>query len=173
MEHLRARLAGREETGVLSGAAHRRGTNWSWGGSWSGMRSGRVLSVPWEYLEGTAGWWASTPNRIRCLRRRCGLGRAKRPQREPDGLTHLERTFQGVEESVHFGLSPRAEGAQFLDGLRPPGQAIALGENAAANAFLKDEYWSQWNQSFAPPIQEFANQHQLERPRFSVLSSNE
>jgi hypothetical protein len=48
-----------------------------------------------------------------------------------------------------------------------------ISKRAAANAFLKDEYWSEWNQSFAPPIQEFANQHHLERPRFSVLSSNE
>lgn len=40
----------------------------------------------------------------------------------------------------------------------------------AANAFLEEQYWSEWNQRFARPVQEFPNQHRSLTPHVDLAA---
>jgi hypothetical protein len=92
-------------------------------------------------------------------------GQSKDQQREADRLTQLGRALRELGIGSILALSPQAKGRversfrTAQDRLVKQLRLARISTLEAANAFLENEYWPEWNEGFARPVQDFPNQH--------------
>src|SRR5260370_2014743 len=93
------------------------------------------------------------------------VGESKEQQREADRLAQLGRALREKGIGSILAYSPQAKGRierSFLtaqDRLVKQLRLAKISTMEAANAFLENEYWPEWNARFARPLQDFPNQH--------------
>lgn len=101
-------------------------------------------------------------------------GESKDRQREADRLTQLGRALRELGIGSILALSPQAKGRverSFLtaqDRLVKQLRLAKISTLEAANAFLEQEYWPEWNERFARPVHEFPNQHRALTPQLDL-----
>src|SRR5688572_31819753 len=92
-------------------------------------------------------------------------GESSEQQRQADRLTQLGRALRELGIGSILALSPQAKGRverSFLtaqDRLVKQLRLANISTLEAANAFLEQEYWPEWNARFARPVQDYPNQH--------------
>ena len=116
--------------------------------------------VPWEYLEKNGRMEDVYTDRdvLFTVPRRTGGSRAH--QRAADRLTQLGRALRELGIGSILALSPQARRAErsYLtaqDRLVKQLRLAQVSTLAAANAFLEQEYWPEWNARFARPVQDY------------------
>jgi hypothetical protein len=103
-------------------------------------------------------------------------GESKQQQREADRLTQLGRALRELGIGSILALSPQAKGRverSFLtaqDRLVKQLRLAKISTLEAANAFLEQEYWPEWNERFARPVKDFPNQHRAITPQLEVAA---
>src|SRR5579864_8206737 len=111
------------------------------------------------------GWWKSTRTATRCSPWRCGPAKAKPSAPAADRLTQIGRGLRELGIGWIAAFSPQAKGRierSFLtaqDRLVKQLRPAKVATMEAANAFLEQEYWPEWNARFARPVAESPNQH--------------
>jgi hypothetical protein len=99
---------------------------------------------------------------------------SKDQPREADRLTQLGRALRELGIGSALAFSPQARGriersfGAGQDRLVKLLRMAKVSSLGAANEFLEKEYWPEWNERFARPVESFPNQHlpltpQLER----------
>src|SRR5947199_8530193 len=92
-------------------------------------------------------------------------GESNQQQREADRLTQLGRALRELGIGSILANSPQAKGRierSFLTAQDRLVKQLRLAKVCtleAANAFLENEYWPEWNECFARPVKEYPNQH--------------
>jgi hypothetical protein len=103
-------------------------------------------------------------------------GESKDQQREADRLTQLGRALRELGIGSILAYSPQAKGRierSFLtaqDRLVKHLRLAKISTLEAANAFLENEYWPEWNAHFAQPVADFPNQHRALTPQLDLAS---
>jgi len=92
-------------------------------------------------------------------------GESRDQRREADWLTQLGRALRELGIGSILALSPEAKGRversfrTAQDRLVKQLRLAKVCTLEAANAFLEQEYWPEWNECFASPVQDFPNHH--------------
>lgn len=140
-------------------------TSWSWGRFVERDATPQNMGVLWEYLERNGRMVDVYTDRDSMFTVAPRPGESKDQQRAADRLTQLGRALRELGIGSILALSPQAKGRierSFLtaqDRLVKQLRLAGIRTMAAANVFLENEYWPEWNQRFARPIQEFPDQH--------------
>lgn len=123
------------------------------------------MAVLWEYLEKNGRMVDVYTDRDSMFTVPPRPGESKDQQREADRLTQLGRALRELGIGSILALSPQAKGRiersfrTAQDRLVKQLRLAQISTLEAANAFLEKEYWPEWNEAFARPIQDFPNQH--------------
>ena len=92
-------------------------------------------------------------------------GESREQQRQADRLTQLGRALRELGIGSVLAYSPQAKGRVERSFFTDQDRLVKLlrlakvSTREAANAFLETEYWPEWNERFARPVQEFPNRH--------------
>ena len=175
--HLRARLAGRKRAGALPGADDRRRHQLELGplrrARCDTAQHGCAVGVPGEEWPDGGRLHGS---RFDVHRTATRLEKAKSKQREADRLTQLGRALRELGIGSILAYSPQAKGRierSFLtaqDRLVKHLRLAKVSTLEAANAFLENEYWPEWNAHFARPVADFPNQHRALTPQLDLAA---
>lgn len=140
-------------------------TSWSWGRFVERDATPQNMGVLWEYVEKNGRMVDVYTDRDSMFVVRPRPGESREQQREADRLTQLGRALRELGIGAIVALSSSAKGrverSFFTDQdrlvklLRLAGAAT----REAANAFLEQEYWPEWNARFARPVKDFPDQH--------------
>ena len=101
---------------------------------------------------------------------------SEQQRRSEDRLTQLGRALRELGIGSILALSPQAKGRverSFLtaqDRLVKQLRLAKITTLAAANAFLENEYWPEWNENFARPVADFPNQHRALTPQLDLAA---
>jgi transposase len=140
-------------------------TSWSWGRFVESDATPFNMVVLWEYLEKNGRMldvYTDCDSMFTVPRR---PGETRQQQREADRLTQLGRALRELEIGSILALSPQAKGRversfrTAQDRLVKQLRLAKISTMEAANAFLENEYWPEWNACFARPVQDFPNRH--------------
>jgi transposase len=140
-------------------------TSWSWGRFVERDATPFNMAVLWEYIEKNGRMVDVYTDRDSMFTVPPQAGESKDQQREADRLTQLGRALRELGIGSILALSPQAKGRversfrTAQDRLVKQMRLAKISTLEAANAFLENEYWPEWNESFARPIQDFPNQH--------------
>lgn len=117
-------------------------------------------------------------HRPRCnVRRASAAWESLDQQRQADRLTQLGRALRELGIGSILAQTPQAKGRverSFLtaqDRLVKHLRLAQVRTIESANAFLEQEYWPEWNQRFARPIQDFPNQHRALTPPLDLAAT--
>jgi hypothetical protein len=140
-------------------------TSWSWGRFVEHDSTPFNMAVLWEYLDKNGRMVDVYTDRDSMFTVPSQPGESKDQQREADRLTQLGRALRELGIGSILALSPQAKGRverSFRTGqdrLVKQMRLARISTLEAANAFLEQEYWPEWNEHFASPVKEFPNQH--------------
>src|SRR6266481_4002658 len=140
-------------------------TSWSWGRFVESDSTPHNMGVLWEYLEKNGRMMDVYTDRDSMFAVPPRAGESKDQQREADRLTQLGRALRELGIGSILALSPQAKGRversfrTAQDRLVKQLRLAKIATLPAANAFLENEYWPEWNECFARPVQDFPNQH--------------
>src|SRR6266481_4812000 len=140
-------------------------TSWSWGRFVERDATPHNMGVLWEYLEKNGRMVDVYTDRDSMFAVPPRPGESKDQQREADRLTQLGRALRELGIGSILALSPQAKGRversfrTAQDRLVKQLRLAKIATLPAANAFLENEYWPEWNECFARPVQDFPNQH--------------
>jgi hypothetical protein len=140
-------------------------TSWSWGRFVERDSTPFNMAVLWEYLAKQGRMVDVYTDRDSMFAVPSRPGQSRQQQREADRLTQLGRALRELGIGSILALSPQAKGRierSFLtaqDRLVKQLRLAKIASLAAANEFLEKEYWPEWNEHFARPVQDFPNQH--------------
>ena len=140
-------------------------SSWSWGRFVERDATPFNMAVLWEYLEKNGRMVDIYTDRDSMFAVPPRPGESKDQQREADRLTQLGRALRELGIGSILAYSPQAKGRierSFLtaqDRLVKDLRLAGISTMEAANTFLEQEYWPEWNARFARPVQEFPNQH--------------
>ncbi len=101
-------------------------------------------------------------------------GESKEQQREADRLTQLGRALRELGIGSILAYSPQAKGRiersfrTAQDRLVKHLRLARISSMEAANKFLENEYWPEWNEHFAAPVADFANHHRPLTPQLNL-----
>jgi transposase len=140
-------------------------TSWSWGRFVERDATPFNMAVLWEYIEKNGRMVDVYTDRDSMFAVPPRPGESKDQQREADRLTQLGRALRELGIGSILALSPQAKGRversfrTAQDRLVKQLRLAKVSTMEAANAFLEKEYWPEWNEYFARPVQDFPNQH--------------
>jgi hypothetical protein len=140
-------------------------TSWSWGRFVERDATPHNMGVLWEYLEKNGRMVDVYTDRDSMFAVPPRPGESQDEQREADRLTQLGRALRELGIGSILAYSPQAKGRierSFLtaqDRLVKHLRLAKVSTMEAANAFLGNEYWPEWNAYFARPVADFPNQH--------------
>jgi len=151
-------------------------TSWSWGRFVERDTTPHNMGVLWEYLEKNGRMVDVYTDRDSMFSVSPRAGESKDQQRKADRLTQLGRALRELGISSILAYSPQAKGRierSFLTAQDRLVKQLRLAKVVtleAANAFLEQEYWPEWNVRFARPVEEFPNQHRPLTERLELAS---
>lgn len=140
-------------------------TSWSWGRFVERDATPHNMGVLWEYLEKNGRMVDVYTDRDSMFSVSPRAGESKDEQRKADRLTQLGRALRELGIGSILAYSPQAKGRierSFLTAQDRLVKQLRLAKVVtleAANAFLEQEYWPEWNVRFARPVADFPNQH--------------
>jgi transposase len=140
-------------------------TSWSWGRFVERDATAQNMAVLWEYLEKNGRMVDVYTDRDSMFTVPRRPGESAEQQRQADRLTQLGRALRELGIGSILAYSPQAKGRierSFLtaqDRLIKHLRLAKVSTIEAANAFLENEYWPEWNADFARPVSDFSNQH--------------
>jgi transposase/post-segregation antitoxin (ccd killing protein) len=140
-------------------------TSWSWGRFVERDATPHNMGVLWEYLEKNGRMVDVYTDRDSMFSVSPKTGESKDEQRKADRLTQLGRALRELGIGSILAYSPQAKGRierSFLTAQDRLVKQLRLAKVVtleAANAFLEQEYWPEWNVRFARPVEDFPNQH--------------
>ena len=151
-------------------------TSWSWGRFVERDATQYNMGVLWEYLEQNGRMVDVYTDRDAMFTVAPRPGESPEQQREADRLTQLGRALRELGIGSILALSPQAKGRverSFLtaqDRLVKQLRLAKVSTMEAANAFLENEYWPEWNEYFARPVADFPNQHRSLTPQLDLAA---
>jgi transposase len=151
-------------------------SSWSWGRFVESDATPQNMGVLWEYLEKNGRMVDVYTDRDSMFAVPPRAGESKDQQREADRLTQLGRALRELGIGSILAYSPQAKGRierSFLtaqDRLVKHLRLAKISTLEAANAFLENEYWPEWNAHFAQPVADFPNQHRALTPQLDLAS---
>jgi DNA-binding Lrp family transcriptional regulator len=140
-------------------------TSWSWGRFVERDATPHNMGVLWEYLEKNGRMVEVYTDRDSMFAVPPRPGESREQQRQADRLTQLGRALRELGIGSVLAFSPQAKGRVERSFFTDQDRLVKLlrlakiSTREAANAFLETEYWPEWNERFARPVQEFPNQH--------------
>jgi hypothetical protein len=140
-------------------------TSWSWGRFVERDATPFNMAVLWEYLEKNGRMVDVYTDRDSMFAVAPRAGESEAERTAADRLTQMGRGLRELGIGWIAAYSPQAKGRierSFLtaqDRLVKDLRLAKVSTMEAANAFLEQEYWPEWNQRFARPIADFPNQH--------------
>jgi hypothetical protein len=132
------------------------------------------MGILWSIWNGTAGWWMPTRTERRCSRYRPEKAKARHSRRQADRVTQIGRALRELGIGWIPAYSPHAKGRVERGFQTDQDRLIKLLRLArvttmqAANAFLENEYWSEWNDKFAKPLQGITDLHRPLTPQIDL-----
>lgn len=145
-------------------------TSWSWGRFVESDATRCNMAVLWEYIEKNGRMVDVYTDRDSMFTVPLRKGESQEARKIADPLTQLGRSLRELGIGWIPAYSPQAKGRverSFLtaqDRLVKQLRLAKVSNLAAANAFLEKEYWPEWNERFARPVQDFPNQHRALGP---------
>jgi len=140
-------------------------TSWSWGRFVESDATPFNMAVLWEYIEKNGRMvdvYTDRDSMFTVPRRK----RESESERQAaDRLTQLGRSLRELGIGSILANSPQAKGRverSFLtaqDRLVKQLRLAKVNTLEAANAFLENIYWPEWNENFARPVKDFPDQH--------------
>ena len=140
-------------------------TSWSWGRFVERDATPFNMAVLWEYIEKNGRMVDVYTDRHAMFAVQPRPGESRDQQRQADRLTQLGRALRELGIGSILAHSPQAKGRversfrTAQDRLVKQLRLAKISTRQEANAFLENEYWPEWNESFARPIADFPNQH--------------
>ena len=140
-------------------------TSWSWGRFVESDATAFNMAVLWEYIEKNGRMvdvYTDRDSMFTVPRRK---GESERERQAADRLTQLGRSLRELGIGSILANSPQAKGRverSFLTAQDRLVKQLRLAQVCtleAANAFLENEYWPEWNACFARPVKDFSDQH--------------
>ena len=152
-------------------------TSWSWGRFVERDATPFNMAVLWEYLEKHGRMVDVYTDRDSMFTVPARPGESLNQQRQADRLTQLGRALRELGIGSILALTPEAKGRverSFLtaqDRLVKHLRLAKVRTLEAANAFLEQEYWPEWNERFARPLADFPNQHRALTPQLDLAAT--
>ena len=140
-------------------------TSWSWGRFVERDATPFNMAVLWEYLEKNGRMMEVYTDRHSMFQVRQQVEESQAKRLASDRLTQIGRGLRELGIGWIAAQSPPAKGrversfGTDQDRLVKHLRLAKVTTIEAANAFLEQEYWPEWNQRFARPVTEFPNQH--------------
>lgn len=140
-------------------------TSWSWGRFVERDATPHNMAVLWEYLEKNGRMVEVYTDRDSMFTTAPRAGENQPERATADRLTQIGRGLRELGIGWIAAYSPQAKGRierSFLtaqDRLVKQLRLAKISTLEAANAFLENEYWPEWNTRFARPVEDFPNQH--------------
>jgi transposase len=140
-------------------------TSWSWGRFVERDATPFNMAVLWEYIEKNGRMVDVYTDRDSMFVVPPRAGESEQSRLEADRLTQLGRSLRELGIGWIAAYSPQAKGRierSFLtaqDRLVKDLRLAKISTLEAANLFLEQEYWPEWNTRFARPVADFPNQH--------------
>jgi transposase len=138
-------------------------TSWSWGRFVERDATPHNMGVLWEYLE-KSGRMMDVYTDRHSMFVVTPRGESEQERIAADRLTQIGRGLRELGIGWIAAYSPQAKGRierSFLtaqDRLVKQLRLAKISSLEAANAFLENEYWPEWNARFARPVGDFPNQ---------------
>ena len=145
-------------------------TSWSWGRFVESDATRFNMAVLWEYLDKNGRMVDVYTDRDSMFTVPPRKGESEQERKMADRLTQLGRSLRELGIGWIPAFSPQAKGRverSFLTAQDRLVKQLRLAKVAnleAANAFLENEYWPEWNERFARPVKDFPNQHRALGP---------
>jgi hypothetical protein len=140
-------------------------TSWSWGRFVERDSTAFNMGVLWEYIDKNGRMVDVYTDRAAMFTVTPKAGESKADRTNADRLTQIGRGLRELGIGWIPALSPQAKGRversfrTDQDRLVKDLRLAKINTLDAANAFLANEYWPQWNTQFARPVKDFPNQH--------------
>lgn len=152
-------------------------TSWSWGRFVERDATAFNMAVLWEYLEKHGRMVDVYTDRDSMFAVPPQEGESEQERIRKDRLTQIGRSLRELGIGWIKAYSPEAKGRverSFLtaqDRLVKHLRLAKVRTLEAANAFLEQEYWPEWNERFARPVKDFPNQHRALTPHLDLAST--
>ena len=140
-------------------------TSWSWGRFVERDATPQNMAVLWEYLERNGRMVDVYTDRDSMFTAPLRSGESAAECVAADRLTQIGRGLRELGIGWIAAYSPQAKGRierSFLTAQDRLVKQLRLAKVAtleAANDFLENEYWPEWNERFARPVRNFADHH--------------
>jgi transposase len=150
-------------------------TSWSWGRFVERDATPHNMGVLWEYLEKN-GRMVDVYTDRHSMFAVAPRVESEQERIAADRLTQIGRGLRELGIGWIAAYSPQAKGRierSFLtaqDRLVKQLRLAKISSLEAANAFLENEYWPEWNARFARPVGDFANQHRALTPYLDLAA---
>ena len=151
-------------------------TSWSWGRFVERDATPQNMGVLWEYLEKNGRMVDVYTDRDSMFTVTPHTGESEQQRVAADRLTQLGRSLRELGIGWIAAYSPQAKGRierSFLtaqDRLVKQLRLAKITNLGAANVFLENEYWPEWNERFARPVAAFPNQHRQLTPELDLAA---
>src|SRR6266436_573179 len=151
-------------------------TSWSWGRFVERDATPHNMGVLWEYLEKNGRMVDVYTDRDSMFSVTPRSGESEPERMAADRLTQIGRGLRELGIGWIAAYSPQAKGRierSFLtaqDRLVKQLRLAKITTLEAANEFLENEYWPEWNARFARPVENFPNQHRALTPHLELAA---
>jgi transposase len=149
-------------------------TSWSWGRFVESDATPFNMAVLWEYLEKNGRMVDVYTDRDSMFTVAARKGESEQERIAADRLTQIGRGLRELGIGWIGALSPQAKGRiersfrTAQDRLVKQLRLAKVSTIEAANSFLENEYWPEWNERFASPRKDFPNQHRALTPHLDL-----
>jgi transposase len=151
-------------------------TSWSWGRFVERDATPHNMGVLWEYLEKNGRMVDVYTDRDSMFSVTPRAGESEQERIAADRLTQIGRGLRELGIGWIAAYSPQAKGRierSFLtaqDRLVKQLRLAKISTLEAANEFLENEYWPEWNARFARPVKDFPNLHRALTPQLELAA---
>jgi len=151
-------------------------TSWSWGRFVERDATPHNMGVLWEYLEKNGRMVDVYTDRDSMFSVTPRAGESEQERIAADRLTQIGRGLRELGIGWIAAYSPQAKGRierSFLtaqDRLVKQLRLAKISTLEAANEFLENEYWPEWNARFARPVEDFPNLHRALTPQLELAA---
>jgi transposase len=140
-------------------------TSWSWGRFVERDAAPFNMAVLWEYIEKNGRMQEVYTDRDSMFTAAPRKGESEPERLAADRVTQIGRALRELGIGWIAAYSPQAKGrversfSTDQDRLVKQLRLAKVSTLEAANVFLEQEYWPEWNARFARPVADFPNQH--------------
>ena len=151
-------------------------TSWSWGRFVEHDSTPFNMAVLWEYIDRNGRMADVYTDRAAMFTVTPRAGESEADRKAADRLTQIGSGLRELGIGWIAAQSPQAKGRversfrTDQDRLVKDLRLAKINTLDAANAFLADEYWPQWNERFAQPVKDFPNQHRALTPHLELAA---